>query len=664
QVLVAELFRDGRAVGPAVEGLTYTSSNPAVVVVTDGVAVPVGDGAATITAAAAGRSASVQATVKDADKPFVYSFRNHIQSILTKNGCNSGACHGAAAGKKGFRLSLRGYDAEGDHLILTRQTRGRRVDLHDPSNSLIVTKATAVVPHGGGQRINPVSSEYQALVQWIAAGAVPPKPEDPRMTRLEVLPNSVVLPQQAVQQLIVRAHFSDGRIEDVTRWAKYTSADASVAQVDEHGKATVVGRGEGTITAWYLNFLEAATISAPYDVAPNDSAGAADVYAAVPKRNFIDVRATDKLKALNLPPSGPASDSEFLRRASLDVIGVLPTVAETQAFLADQSPDKRDRLIDALLARPEFVDYWTYKFCDLLLVNSEKLQPKAMWSYYTWIRNQVAADVPWDEFVRRLATAEGSTLENGAANFFVLHQDPLVASETLSIAFMGLSIGCAKCHNHPLEKWTNDQYFGMANLLARVRTKDLDAAGHSIVFSDVQGEVVQPLTGRPQPPRPLDGVALPFEGAGDRRAHLAKWLTAPENPYFTRAIVNRVWANFFGVGLVEAVDDLRLSNPASNPELLNELAARLVDDKFRLKALMKTILQSSTYQRSSVPLPANAGDKRFYSRAYPRRLMAEVLIDCISQVVESPTEFPGYPAGWRALQLPDSKVTSYFLDKF
>jgi hypothetical protein len=322
------------------------------------------------------------------------------------------------------------------------------------------------------------------------------------------------------------------------------------------------------------------------------------------------------------------------------------------------------------------VDYWSYKWSDLLLVNSERLRPAAMWSYYNWIRNSVAANTPWDRFVRELVTARGSTLENGAANFYALHEDPPNMAETTSQAFLGMSINCAKCHNHPMEKWTNDEYFGFANLFARVRTKTGSGDGEKIIFAASEGNINQPLTGRPQKPKPLDGHALSMDDPSDRRTALADWLTSRDNTYFARAIANRVWANFYGAGIVEKVDDLRITNPASNEKLLSAAANHLADQKFDLKALMRTILQSETYQRSSVALPENAADQRFYSRYYPKRLMAEVLLDAYSQATGVPTEFrldlrnqnrgigEKYPAGLRALQLPDTRAFSYFLETF
>jgi hypothetical protein len=321
-------------------------------------------------------------------------------------------------------------------------------------------------------------------------------------------------------------------------------------------------------------------------------------------------------------------------------------------------------LIESLLKRPEFVDYWTYKWSDLLLVQSKKLKPAAMWSYYNWIRNNVAANTPWDELTRKIMVAQGSTLENGAANFFVLHEDPKLMAETTSQAFLGMSVQCAKCHNHPMEKWTNDEYFGFANLFARVRTKSGTAEGDNVIFASSSGDVVQPLTGKPQAPRPLESKPLPMDSAEDRRIELAKWLTSPANSYFSRSVVNRVWANFYGVGLVEKVDDMRVTNPASNEKLLSAAAKYLAEQKFDLKALMRAILQSEAYQRSSVPLPENAADTRFYSRYFPRRMIAEVLLDAMSQVTGAPTKFKGYPETWRAIQLPDSNIDSYFLRTF
>ncbi len=599
------------------------------------------------------------------------SFRNQVQPILAKFGCSTGACHGAAAGQGGFKLSLLGYDDAGDHLVITHAANGRRVVLEDPARSLLLLKATKAVPHKGGEKIKAGSREYAILADWIANGAPGPQANDPRIQRIEITPSHATLKPGAAQLLKVTAFFNNGSSTDVTRWCKYTAGNSAVAVVDDAGGVKVTGQGEGPITAWYLSRLSIATITVPFDqkVQP-------ETFTAFQPRNFIDHRVIEKLRELNVPPSGQCSDDEFIRRSFLDTIGVLPTPEETRTFLADLSSNKRDALIESLLKRPEFVDYWSYKWSDLLLVNSDKLAVRPMWSYYQWIRRNVEQNVPWDGFVRELLTATGSNLQNGAGNFFTLHDEPTKLAETVSVAFLGMSIACAKCHNHPMEKWTNDQYFAFANLFSRVRAKTTGLKDEQVIFSATEGELVQPLTGKPQPPAPLDAAAVSMSAPQDRRVALARWLTAPENPYFARSIANRIWANFFGTGLVNAVDDLRMTNPASNEKLLSEAAQHLVKNQFDLKSLMRAILQSQTYQRSSVALPQNVADTRFYSHYYPKRLMAEVMLDAISQVAAAPTVFESnrrnankkngeaYPMGYRAMQLPDSNTTNYFLNTF
>jgi hypothetical protein len=658
QMLVIENMHDGRAVG-AVHDATLTSSDEKIVRLEGKIAVPVANGNAKITATDHGRTTAINVTVAGMDRPWIPSFRNDVQPILMSAGCSSGACHGAAAGKNGFRLSLRGYDNEGDYLALTRNSMGRRINFAQPEKSLFLLKPTMSVPHKGGVRFQVESPEYNVLAEWIAVGAPAPKAEDARIVSVEIVPPLVTLTPGNEQQLIVLAHFTDGHAEDVTRWAKYTAADTSVATIDDSGKVKVAGRGEAPIVAWYLSRLTTATVSVPFD-----NVLSSDTFTKAPRRNFIDDAVLEKLKALDLPPSPRSTDGEFLRRAFLDTIGVLPTADEARAFLVDSSTDKRDKLIESLLNRPEFVDFWSYRWSDLLLVNSKGLGASDMQAYYGWIREQVSDNTPWDQFARKVVTATGSTLEDGAANFYRLHDDPTKAAENVSQAFLGMSINCAKCHNHPLEKWTNDQYYGFANLFSRVRVKNGSAAGNFVVFSANAGELIQPLTGKAQPPQPLDGKVFSFDDPTDRRVHVADWLVSRDNPYFSRAIVNRIWANYMGVGLVEAVDDMRMTNPASNPKLLAQLATYLDDQKFDLKSLMRLILQSETYQRATAALPGNIADKRFYSHYYPKRLMAEVALDAASQVTGVSTTFAKYAGGTRAIELPDVGVDNYFLKVF
>jgi hypothetical protein len=645
-------------------GLQFTSSNGAVARVVDGVLTPTGNGRATVSVNAEGKTVTANVVVEKFDTPHAWNYRNQVQSVLSKTGCNMGACHGAAAGKNGFRLSLRGYDPEGDYLTLTRQARGRRIVPHDPGRSLLLTKPTGAIPHKGGLRFREDSLEYRVISEWIAQGQPGPTPEDPKITQLEILPKAVRLSTGDKQSLVVRAHFSDGHVEDVTRWAKYTSTNHTACSVDDSGQVTVTGSGEGAIVAWYLAHNVVATVTVPYAQAVSPEA-----FTIAPDANLIDRLVIDKLRALNMPPSSLCTDGEFLRRAHLDTIGMLPTAEEAGRFITDTDPLKRQKLIDALLTHSAFVDYWTYQWSDVLLLSGSRLRPEALKAFSDWIREHVAANTPWDRFVREIVMSKGSTIENGAANFYALHQDPLDMAETTSMAFLGMSINCARCHDHPLEKWTNDDYYGMASLFARVRGKGWggdfrSGDGNRTIFLADRGELIQPRTAKAQLPRPLDGTALSFEDPADRREHLAQWLTSPDNPYFSRAIANRIWANFLGIGLVENVDDLRLTNPASNNILLTALAEHLTQSQYDLKSLMRSILNSQTYQRSSHVMPENAADQRFYARYYPRRLKAEVLLDAVSDVTGVMTPFKDVPAGTRTLQLKDTAVASYFLDTF
>ncbi|NNM30180.1 MAG: DUF1553 domain-containing protein, partial [Akkermansiaceae bacterium] len=500
---------------------------------------------------------------------------------------------------------------------------------------------------------------------------------DARVEGLEVFPPRSILQPGTRMPLVVRATYTDGRQEDVTPWARFSSSNEAVATVSDDGVITVIGHGEGAVTAWFSSRIVMARISSPF---PNEVA--AEVYDEAPRRNFIDDLVLAQLRRLNLPPSPRADDSEFLRRVYLDTTGTLPRPDETRAFLADASPEKRDGVIEALLASPEFVDYWAYRWSDVFLVNGRRLRPEAVKAYYRFIRENVEANTPWDDFARRIVTAKGSSVREGATNFYAVHQDPETMAENVSQAFLSLSLNCAKCHNHPLEKWTNDQYYAFANLFARVRAKGWggdarNGDGVRTVWVEPRGDLIQPRTGRPQPPAPLDADPIAADDPGDRREVLADWLTSPDNGHFRRSIANRVWANFFGIGLVEPVDDLRASNPAGNEPLLDALAGFLVEKEFDLKELMRLILRSETYQRSSRALAGNRDETRFFSRHYPRRLMAEVLHDMVADVTGVPTTFSAvelrdgstqktefYPPGTRALQLYDSAVQNYFLDTF
>lgn len=664
----------GKVVGDVTAQAVLASSNPAVAQVEkDGTVRAVGDGVAIVTAVQDGRKAAVKVTVTGTKEPFAWSFRNHVIPVLTKLGCNSGACHGALAGKGGLKLSLRGYAPADDHFVLTRQADGRRVNRLEPAQSLFLRKPTTAVEHGGGLKLEVGSPEYQVLSEWIAAGAPGPDEKDVRIERLEVFPRAAVLQPKDQLQMVVRAWYSDGSAQDVTRWARFSSTEDLVAGVAGSGKVTVSGNGEAAITVLYSNLVGLSQITSPL---PNKLEPA--IFAKEKRHNFIDEQILQKLQRLNIPPSPTCTDQEFIRRAYLDAAGILPTPEEVQKFLAEPAPNRREKLIDALLQRPEFVDYWAYKWSDVLLVSSRRLQEPAMWAFYQYIRQSVADNKPWDQFAREILTASGSNLQNGAANYYVLHTDVVDLTETTAVTFLGMSVTCCRCHNHPMEKWTQDQYWSLANLFSRVARKNGDQPGELLVQSQPTGEVLHLRRGVAMPPAPLDGQSLPLESSQDRRQYFADWLTAKDNPYFARALVNRVWRNFLGRGLVEAEDDLRQTNPASNEELLQALAQDFIQHNYDVKHLIRIIMNSAAYQRSAQPLPGNASDDRFYSRYLVRRLAAEVVLDAYSQVTGVPTLFhqvqvgasggirntDAYPPGTRALQLPDSLVVSQFLDSF
>lgn len=674
QQLIVVQEENGKITGDFTKAAKLTSSNQAVAIIDEEAVVqPVGNGEATITATVGKATATAKVKVSKTDAPFTWNFRNHVMPLLTKVGCNSGACHGALAGKGGFKLSLRGYAPEDDYFVLTRQARGRRVNRLEPAHSLLLLKPTLALPHGGGQKLEVPSPDYNLLAEWIAAGAPGPSADDAHIERLETFPSEAVLKPKDVLQVLVRAWYSDGTSADVTRWCKFNSTADLIASVDEDGVATVAGYGEAVITVVYANLVATTRIASPY---PNKLDAA--VFAKAPRANFVDELVLKKLQALRIPPSPTCTDSEFIRRAYLDAAGILPTPDEVKAFVTNPAPDKRGQLIDALLQRPEFVDYWAYKWSDLLLISSRKLPEPAMRAFYQFVRQSVADDKPWNQFARDILTAQGSNLQNGAANYFLLHTDVTELNETTSLTFLGMSLTCARCHNHPLEKWTQDQYWGMANLFSRVALKNTDRAGEITVNAQPMGDVLHPRRGVAMLPTPLDGKPLDLRDATDRRQYFAAWLTSPENPYFAKAVVNRVWRNFMGRGLVEAEDDLRQTNPPSNAELLDAVAQDFVKHGYDMKHLMSVIMNSATYQRSSVPLDENRGDDRFYSHYLVRRLPAEVILDAYAQTTGVPTEFKrvrvgssggekdigDYPPGTRALQLPDTQLVSQFLDAF
>ena len=635
----------------------WASSNPNIATVgPNGVVKPVSDGDATITA---DNKASVKVHVQGTKASFAWSFRNQVIPVMTKVGCNQGACHGALAGKNGLRLTLRGYDPEVDYDTLTRQSVGRRISLADPSASLILLKPTFTIPHGGGKRFATDSLEFRIISEWIAEGAPPPSAKDPDVTSLEVYPAAATLRQGDEQQLVVRANYSDGHVEDVTRWVKFSSANEGVASVDDSGRVKMNGSGEAAITLWYSSRVLYSRLTVPY--ANHVASGA---YSQFPRQNYIDDLVLDKLRKLNIAPSKPCDDSTFIRRAYLDAAGILPGADEVETFLADKTSDKRRKLIVKLIERDEFIDYWAYKWSDLLLVSSRKLRSNAMWAFYDWIRESVKENKPWDKFAREIFTGTGDSRQNGALNYFVLHKDPIDLAETSTEAFLGQRVTCARCHNHPLEKWTQKQYYELVNLFARVGIKNGSEPGDNVIFAKTSGDVLHPRLLKPLPPAPFDGNSIPLDSTIDRRIVFANWLTSPGNPFFARSLVNRVWGNFMGRGIINPVDDIRATNPASNEELLSALTKDFIEHGYDVKRLIGTIMNSGTYQLSSEANETNQSDNVFYSKYIIKRLPAEVILDAYSQVTGVPTPYPDYPPGTRALQLPDTQVKSQFLTVF
>ncbi len=612
-----------------------------------------------IAKSAAGDSAEAAIRIAAPAVRKAWSYDNHVMPVLTRAGCNSGPCHGAMAGKNGLRLSLRGYAPEVDHDALLRQAGGRRIRPGVPEESLMLWKATGLVPHGGGTRLIAGSRDYRVLADWIAAGAPGPQAQAAKVVRLETAPARARYEAGSKGRVTVRAVYSDGNIEDVTGWAKFGTTDSTILAVEEDGRLKAENPGEAHVTVWYANQVATVPVAVP-----NPAKVDPKLFADAPRVNRIDELNLAKLQALGLPPSPDAGDAAWLRRATLDITGQLPGPERLKAFLAEKAADKRRREVDRLLATPEAIDYWAYQWSDLLLVSSNKLSTPALWAFYGFVRESVAANEPWDKFVRRIVTAKGSSLTEGAGNFYAIHRDPTDLTETTSVAFLGLSLTCARCHNHPMEKWTQDQYYGFASLLGRVGLKDGDSAGEVIVSERPDGEIYHPRRGKPMPPQPLDAAPLAASDSIDRRKALADWMTSPENPLFARAIVNRVWKKFFGRGLVADEDDIKATAPPWDPELLAWLEADFKAHGFDMRHLIRTIATSAVYARSSEPLPGNRSDALYLSRSVPRRLPAEVLLDVLSQVTEVPTAFAGFPEKWRAVQLPDSKVANGFLSAF
>jgi hypothetical protein len=664
QLLVTE-SADGRAIDRT-HAARFRSETPAVVRVSPaGVVTPVGDGSGTVVAEWNGRSARVPVRVVHGATPEPVTFERDVQPVLARAGCNAGACHGKARGQNGFQLSLLGFDPEFDYHALTDEARGRRVFPAAPEFSLVLRKPSGELPHGGGKRFAPTDAGYEVLRRWIAAGTPRTPKGAPALERITVEPAERLLAQNGGQQLAVTAHYTDGSTEDVTHLATFQSNEGALAAVNPDGfiKAGPLP-GEAAVMARYMGKFAVCNVLIPLPERVPD-----EVYARLPRNNFIDPLVWDKLRRLGLTPSDPAPDHTFLRRAYLDVIGRLPTPEEARAFLADADLRKRAKLIDRLLERPEYADFWANKWADLLRPNPYRVGIKAVFNLDAWLRDAFRRNKPYDQFVRDLLTAQGSTFRNGAAVVFRDRREPDEITTMVSQLFLGVRLDCAKCHHHPFEVWGQDDFYSLAAYFARLGRKGTGlsppiSGGEEVVTVAGKGEVRHPLTGQVLPPRPLFGKAPPLDPDRDPRQALAEWVTSPANPYFARVIVNRVWADLMGRGLVDPVDDLRATNPPSNGPLLDALADDFRKNGYDLKKLLRTIMTSHAYGLSSLPKGQNAADTRNYSRHYRQRLRAEVLLDAVCDITGVPEGFSAMPPGSRAMELWTVRSQSLFLDSF
>ena len=653
--------------------------------------IPLANGTTQIVVRHRDHSVTIPIRTEAVDEDLPIHFGNQIVPIFTKLGCNAGNCHGKASGQNGFRLSLLGFEPEIDYAALVKEARGRRIFPSAPEYSLVLRKPSGRIPHGGGRRLDPESDEYKLLRRWIAAGIPWGRPEDPVVTRISVYPAQRVLTRPGRQQLAFLAHYSDGSEVDITHRAQYQSNDAEIATVDSFGLVHALGSGEAAIMARYQGHVTTFRAIVPFAAQTPEFAFEA--------RTLVDPFTLKKWRQLGIVPSDLCTDEEFLRRASLDITGTLPTAGQVRKFLEAKSANKRDELVDALLETPEFAYYFANKWANILKVRTGGIGKGTIYSrqgtaaFHKWIVDAMATDLPYDAFVRAIAAATGDERTHppafwyknraeypqavGIRSDFAIERPSQFVDE-MGQLFLGQRLACAQCHHHPYEKWSQDDYWGLAAFFGRFGRKYIEGPGippivrsrvnqvnPQAIFVRPTGTVINPRTRMPAVMKPLDGQPIHVAAGDDPRQRLVDWMVEAKNPFFARAVVNRYWAHFLGRGLVEPIDDMRETNPPTNPELLDALAKDLVEHKYSLKHLVRTICKSRTYQLSAIPSERNKQDKQTYARYYPRRMIAEVLFDAVCQVTASPASFPGLPAHQqRAVMLPDESYGLYFLDVF
>lgn len=594
------------------------------------------------------------------------SFTNDVMPFLMKAGCASGNCHAKPEGQNNFKLSVFGYDPKHDYNEIVRDDRGRRLFLAAPEESLLLKKATGAVPHEGGARIEVGSEPYKMLLTWIAQGLPFAQENEAKLTGVTLEPRQKVYAKSEAQKLKVTANYSDGSTRDVTRLSLYTSNDKEMAVVDEQGLVKVgTTSGEGVVVASYMGMVDVARVTVPADKKLSE-----DLYSKLPVNNEIDRLVYARLKKLGIVPSAGCSDEEFLRRASLDSIGVLPSAEQTKKFIADADPKKREKLVDELLKQPNYADHWAIKWGDLIRPNPSRVGVKPVFLLDAWLRDAFRRNMPYNEMVRELLTAQGSTHEYGPAALFRDKRDPADASAFVSQIFLGVRMDCARCHHHPSEKWTQEDYFQLAAFFGQTKRKGqgisapISGEPEYVWYAPGGSGVTHPVTDAVMVPKAPDGPEMAYVDGQDPRARLVDWMGGSENPFFAKAISNRIWGEFFGRGIVEPVDDFRASNPPTNDELIEWLAKDFATHGYDLKHLMRTIMLSHVYQLSSTPNEHNIADTKNFSRSYRRRLTAEVLLDAVCDVTGVKDGFSGLPKGARAVQTWNHKIESDFMDAF
>jgi hypothetical protein len=673
QLIITATLAGGR-LQDLTSDVTYSADDKTVRITSSGRVTPLANGTTTVTVSYGPKAVTVPVTTEAIDQNLPINFGNQIVPVFSKLGCNSGGCHGKASGQNGFKLSLLGFEPEVDYAALVKEARGRRVFPAAPESSLLLLKATGTIAHGGGKRMEVGADEYKLLRRWIAAGLPFGNADDPVVTKITVYPEHRVLTRHNQQQFAVYAHYNDGTVEDITRRAQYDSNDTEIAVVDATGMVrTLALSGEAAIMARYQGQVAVFRATVPLD-------GKIPNY-AFEHKTLVDPYSHKKWQLLNLVPSELCTDEQFIRRASLDLTGTLPTPAQVQAFVADKDAKKREKLVDALLETPEYGYYFANKWADILRVKRGTGQQQAnraygTFSFHQWIRTAIAEDKPYDEFAREILAATGDETKCPPAVWYKDMQTPDQIVDNTAQVFLGVRMACAQCHHHPYEKWSQDDYWNLAAFFGRLGRKNIQLPGMTaqrqqqlqVLFTRPTGNVINKRTGRAAIMKPLDGEPMAADAEEDPRQQLVSWMADRKNPFFARAVVNRYWAHFFGRGIVDPLDDLRVTNPPSNPELLDALAKDLVEHQYSLKHLIRTICNSRTYQLSSDPNEFNKHDRQNYSRYYPKRMSAEVLYDAVSQVTGSPAAFGGVPQDKfglkRAIMLPDESFTSYFLDVF